>query len=173
VNNLSQPSPFLMASPVSHLSLWETAKSELRIKFSATDYDTWISSLNPISIVDGNVLLIEAPTVLSEAWVNSNYGELLRRVLTLVAGRSMEYRLTAAAGDTRAQANEEVVVSRPSRHTAAAPAPAIKSSNTFENFIVGPENEMAHGASLAVAKEPGSNYNPLFIHGPTGLGKTH
>ena len=94
-----------MASPVSHLSLWETAKSELRNKFSATDYDTWISSLNPISIVDDNVLLIEAPTVLSEAWVNSNYGELLRRVLTLVAGRSMEFRLTAAAGDTREQAN--------------------------------------------------------------------
>lgn len=173
MNNLPQPSPFLMASPVSHLSLWETAKSELRTTFSRTDYDTWISSLNPISIVDGNVLLIEAPTVLSEAWVNSNYGDVLRRVLTLVAGRSMDYRLTAAAGDTREQANEEVVVSRPSRHTAAAPAPAIKSSNTFENFIVGPENEMAHGASLAVAKEPGSNYNPLFIHGPTGLGKTH
>ena len=162
-----------MASPVSHLSLWETAKSELRNIFSRTDYDTWISSLNPVSIVEGNVLLLEAPTVLSEAWVNSNYGDVLRRQLTLVAGRSMDYRLTAAAGDTREQANEEVVVARPSRHAAAAPAPAIKSSNTFENFIVGPENEMAHGASLAVAKEPGSNYNPLFIHGPTGLGKTH
>ena len=129
-----------MASPVSHLSLWETAKSELRNSFSRTDYDTWISSLNPVSIVDGNILLLEAPTVLSEAWVNSNYGDVLRRTLTLVAGRNMDYRLTAAAGDTRAQPNEEVVVSRPSRHAAAAPAPAIKSSNTFENFIVGPEN---------------------------------
>jgi len=53
-----------MASPVSHLSLWETAKSELRNIFSRTDYDTWISSLNPVSIVEGNVLLLEAPTVL-------------------------------------------------------------------------------------------------------------
>jgi chromosomal replication initiator protein len=60
-----------------------------------------------------------------------------------------------------------------SRANATTKPPAIKANNNFDNFIVGTENEMAHGASLAVAKEPGYNYNPLFIYGPTGLGKTH
>ena len=162
-----------MASPDSHLSLWETAKSELRNTFSRADYDTWISTLQPLEIAEGNVLVLEAPSVLTEAWVNSNYSEVLRRQLTLVAGRNMDYSLTASVDASRDLPQVAAPVSRASRQTSVSPPPAIKANNTFENFIVGPENEMAHGASLAVAKEPGHYYNPLFIHGPTGLGKTH
>ena len=162
-----------MASPDSHLSLWETAKSELRNTFSRADFDTWISTLQPLEIAEGNVLVLEAPSVLTEAWVNSNYSEVLRRQLTLVAGRNMDYRLTASVDASRDLPQVAAPVSRASRQTSVSPPPAIKANNTFENFIVGPENEMAHGASLAVAKEPGHYYNPLFIHGPTGLGKTH
>ena len=162
-----------MSSSVSHLSLWETAKSELRNSLPRADFETWISSLQPVSIVEGKVLVLEAPSVLTEAWVNSNYAEMLRRQLTLVAGRNMDYRLTASVDAAREVAPAPAPVARASRQAASSPAPAIKATNTFENFIVGPENEMAHGASLAVAKEPGHYYNPLFIHGPTGLGKTH
>ncbi len=162
-----------MSSFVSHLSLWETAKSELRNVLPRADFETWISSLQPLSIVEGKVLVLEAPSVLTEAWVNSNYAEMLRRQLTLVAGRNMDYRLTASVDAAREVAPSPAPVARASRQSAASPAPAIKATNTFDNFIVGPENEMAHGASLAVAKEPGHYYNPLFIHGPTGLGKTH
>jgi chromosomal replication initiator protein len=162
-----------MSSSVSHLSLWETAKSELRNALPRADFETWISSLQPLSIVEGKVLVLEAPSVLTEAWVNSNYAEMLRRQLTLVAGRNMDYRLTASVDAAREVTPAPAPVARASRQAASSPAPAIKATNTFENFIVGPENEMAHGASLAVAKEPGHYYNPLFIHGPTGLGKTH
>jgi chromosomal replication initiator protein len=162
-----------MSSSVSHLSLWETAKSELRNVLPRADFETWISSLQPVSIVEGKVLVLEAPSVLTEAWVNSNYAEMLRRQLTLVAGRNMDYRLTASVDAAREVAPAPAPVARASRQAASSPAPAIKATNTFDNFIVGPENEMAHGASLAVAKEPGHYYNPLFIHGPTGLGKTH
>jgi chromosomal replication initiator protein len=162
-----------MSSSVSHLSLWETAKSELRNALPRADFETWISSLQPLSIVEGKVLVLEAPSVLTEAWVNSNYAEMLRRQLTLVAGRNMDYRLTASVDAAREVTPAPAPVARVSRQAASSPAPAIKATNTFENFIVGPENEMAHGASLAVAKEPGHYYNPLFIHGPTGLGKTH
>jgi chromosomal replication initiator protein len=162
-----------MSSSVSHLSLWETAKSELRNVLPRADFETWISSLQPLSIVEGKVLVLEAPSVLTEAWVNSNYAEMLRRQLTLVAGRNMDYRLTASVDAAREVAPAPAPAARASRQAASSPAPAIKATNTFDNFIVGPENEMAHGASLAVAKEPGHYYNPLFIHGPTGLGKTH
>jgi chromosomal replication initiator protein len=162
-----------MSSSVSHLSLWETAKSELRNTLPRADYETWISSLQPLSILEGKILVLEAPSVLTEAWVNSNYAEMLRRQLTLVAGRNMDYRLTASVDAAREVTPVPAPVARASRQATASPAPAIKATNTFDNFIVGPENEMAHGASLAVAKEPGHYYNPLFIHGPTGLGKTH
>ncbi len=162
-----------MASPDRHLSLWETAKSELRNTFSRSDFETWISTLQAVGIVDGNILVLEAPTVLTEAWVNSNYSEVLRRQLTLVAGSNMDYRLSAATSAPRDAQPTAPAPRSAVRTPSASPAPAIKATNTFENFIVGPENEMAHGAALAVAKEPGHYYNPLFIHGPTGLGKTH
>ncbi|MEI7602246.1 MAG: chromosomal replication initiator protein DnaA [Opitutae bacterium] len=163
-----------MSSQVSHLSLWETVKNELRTLFSAADYDTWIGSLNPVSIKDGSTLVLEAPTVLTEAWVNSNYSDVIRRQLTLVAGRNMDFQLSASASSQSKEKFTEVAPLRQNnRQSANSAAPAIKSTNTFANFIVGPENEMAHGAALAVSKEPGSNYNPLFIYGQTGLGKTH
>ncbi|PHX79231.1 MAG: chromosomal replication initiator protein DnaA [Opitutia bacterium] len=162
-----------MSPSVSPLSLWETAKGELRNSLPRADYETWISTLQPVSILEGKVLLLEAPSVLTEAWVNSNYSDMLRRQLTLAAGRNMDFRLTAAADSSREAAPASAPIARASRQAAASPAPAIKANNTFDNFIVGAENEMAHGASLAVAKDPGHYYNPLFIHGPTGLGKTH
>jgi chromosomal replication initiation ATPase DnaA len=90
----------MSASP-SHLSLWETAKTELRNTLPRADFETWISSLQPLSIQEGKVLVLEAPSVLTEAWVNSNYGEVLRRQLTLVAGRNMDYRLTASVDPAR------------------------------------------------------------------------
>ncbi|NBR42547.1 MAG: hypothetical protein EBU04_06705, partial [Verrucomicrobia bacterium] len=123
-----------MASPDSHLSLWETAKSELRNTFSRADFDTWISTLQPLEIAEGNVLVLEAPSVLTEAWVNSNYSEVLRRQLTLVAGRNMDYRLTASVDASRDLPQVVASVSRASRQTSVSPPPAIKANNTFENF---------------------------------------
>ena len=72
-----------MSPSVSHLSLWESVKSELRNTLPRADYETWIASLQPVGIADGKVLVLEAPSVLAEAWVNSNYAEVLRRQLTL------------------------------------------------------------------------------------------
>jgi len=165
-----------MASPVSHLSLWETTKNELRNVFSTSDFDSWISTLQAIGYSDDQTLLLEAPTVLAEAWVSSNFSDSIRRQLTLAAGRNMNFEIKAPKQSDVREATavvESTRTTRATRASAAATPPAIKATNTFENFIVGPENEMAHGASIAVAKDPGHVYNPLFIHGPTGLGKTH
>ncbi|MFM2130925.1 MAG: chromosomal replication initiator protein DnaA [Opitutales bacterium] len=163
-----------MSPSVNPASLWEVTKSELRSLLNKSDFETWFSNLQPLEILDGNVLVLEVPSVLNEAWITGNFAEMLRKQLTLSAGRNMDYRLKVSAGarDLRASAPASAPV-RTSRVPAAATAPAIKAGNTFVNFIVGPENEMAHGAALAVAKDPGHVYNPLFIHGPTGLGKTH
>ena len=109
-----------MSPSVSHLSLWETAKSELRNTLPRADFETWISSLQPLSIVEGKVLLLEAPSVLTEAWVNSNYGDVLRRQLTLVAGRNMDYRLTASVDTSREATPAPAPIARAARQTAAA-----------------------------------------------------
>jgi chromosomal replication initiator protein len=165
-----------MANPTSHLSLWETTKNELRNVFSHSDYELWISTLQPLGFSNDQTLLLEAPNTLAEAWISSNFSESIVRQLTLAAGRNMGFEIKAAKqadGRESTPVVEPARTTRASRTSAVATPPAIKATNTFENFIVGPENEMAHGASIAVAKDPGHVYNPLFIHGPTGLGKTH
>ncbi|MGA0134516.1 MAG: chromosomal replication initiator protein DnaA [Opitutales bacterium] len=155
-------------------SLWEVASNELRTSLSKSDYDTWFANLRPLEILDGNVLVLEVPSVLNEAWISSNFAAVLRSHLTLAAGRNMDFRLKVPEGkrDVRV-ASAEPAPARLSRVQQPVVPPAIISANTFDGFIVGPENEMAHGASQAVAQDPGNVYNPLFIHGPTGLGKTH
>jgi len=150
-------------------TLWDSVKAELRTVVSATDFDSWFTNLKPLGI-EGDALLLQAPSVLAEAWVNSNFGDLLRHQISLSSGRSMTYRLTA---QTDRESPAPTAPAPRARSAAMVKPPAIKATNTFGNFIVGTENEMAHGAALAVAKEPGHNYNPLFIYGPTGLGKTH
>ncbi|MEY3851805.1 MAG: hypothetical protein RI910_785, partial [Verrucomicrobiota bacterium] len=116
-----------MSPSVSHLSLWETAKNELRNVLPRADFETWISSLQPLTIQDGKVLVLEAPSVLTEAWVNSNYAEMLRRQLTLVAGRNMDYRLTASVDAAREVAPAPASVARASRQAASSPAPGLPS----------------------------------------------
>jgi len=159
-----------MTTLSTHANLWESVKAELRSAVSGSDFESWFANIQPVGI-EGDTLVLRAPSVLAEAWVNSNFGDLLRRQVTLAAGRSMSYRL--AAPTEREAAPAPAPIATPRSRVAAPKPPAIKATNTFENFIVGNENEMAHGAALAVAKEPGHNYNPLFIYGPTGLGKTH
>ncbi|HAZ65521.1 MAG TPA: chromosomal replication initiator protein DnaA, partial [Opitutae bacterium] len=152
-------------------TLWESVRNEIRAVVSQNDFDSWFSNISATEI-SGDVLVLEAPSVLAEAWVNNNFGDLLRHQVTLAAGRTMSYRLIAPTVSREVSDTPAPAPTRSRASTATKP-PAIKANNNFDNFIVGTENEMAHGASLAVAKEPGYNYNPLFIYGPTGLGKTH
>lgn len=156
-------------------SLWKTVQAELRKQLPNSDYTNWFDGIICTGSA-GEDLLLEAPNDLVELWVNKNFQDLLTRFVTLAAGRKMGFRLSAPEME-RALPLPEDKLPTPEpvvRRTAPVAMPAaIKASNTFENFIVGPENEMAHGASLAVSNDPGHVYNPLFIYGATGLGKTH
>ena len=118
--------------------------------------------------------MLRADSLMAEVWVNTNHREVLTRHLTSAAGRSLSVRVVAPdAEPARAPAPETSARVRIAASDALPPPPAIKAANTFENFIVGPENELAHAAASAVSGDPGHLYNPLLIYGNTGLGKTH
>ncbi|MDR1817791.1 MAG: chromosomal replication initiator protein DnaA [Puniceicoccales bacterium] len=152
-------------------AIWNAARNELRAAVPDSAFSTWFAGITCTGGDDARVDL-SAPSAFVELWVSRNYHDLLERNLTLAAGRRMTYRLTAP---------EEVPQPEPPPVTRAEPEPqrpaplptSIKSDNTFENFVRGPENEMALAAALAVSKDPGRVYNPLFIYGGPGLGKTH
>jgi chromosomal replication initiator protein len=182
-------------------ALWRTVQAELEKILSREDFQKWLAPVTCEGAA-GDCLLLLAESDFGELWVNRNYQDLLNTQLTLAAGRPTTYKLrpavsavnTAPAATTQsrtatstsasaaaaastatsaASASSTATATATPRHAGAVREPAIKGTNTFENFIVAPENELAHAAAMAVATDPGAVYNPLFIYGATGLGKTH
>jgi chromosomal replication initiator protein len=141
--------------------LWSTIRSELRRAVGESTYEIWIAPLE-VATLEGGVLLLTAPPA-TRAWVAKRFGRILERCARSVTGTELQI---AIEGD-------------PTPPAAATRAPDESSSTTlnprysFDQFIIGDGNRLAHAASLAVAELPGQAYNPLFLHAPPGLGKTH
>jgi chromosomal replication initiator protein len=156
---------------------WRAIRDELRRVVGETTYDIWLAPLRPKSW-DGAVLLIEAPGP-TRAWVSKRFARPLERSVHAVLGDNARivFAGAEAGGDGRSPAP-----SGSSRQTAAAtpggrgpidPHRPLTQRYSFDQFIIGDGNRLAHAAALAVAELPGQAYNPLFLHAPPGLGKTH
>ncbi len=163
--------------------IWEKVKTELSELLPRDIFDSWFVSVECLS-ADGNSVVLQVPSEFSAIWINDNYLDLLTKAFQ----RFLGYPVTVTLIDN--SANEDTV-SDNTRHTNtekshfrgnAASANqrnkgAIDSNlnrrNTFENFIIGSNSQLAHAAAIAVAHAPAGAYNPLFVYGETGLGKTH
>ncbi|MDR2513333.1 MAG: chromosomal replication initiator protein DnaA [Puniceicoccales bacterium] len=159
--------------------LWRTAQNELKTTLTQDIYENFFEKI-ACNGSEADTLLLLAPTEFTAMWIDENFAGLLREKLTLAAGRQVSYRLDFPQSENPAP--EPPLPTKVHKNISPAHGdtdefpplpPAIKDSNTFENFIVAPENELAHAASLAVSEAPGNQYNPLFVYGATGLGKTH
>jgi len=146
-------------------------------------YHTWFEPLECLEETADRIV-IGVPTEFTLYWMQDNYEDLLKRKLAEVAERPMELifevREASAPGEESASpsapSTPAVPVERtaPSRPTApTGPKLLLNPRNTFANFVVGPGNNLAHAASIAIANSPAKAYNPLFLYGETGLGKTH
>ncbi len=142
---------------------WREIRAELRRVAGESTYEMWLARLEPRGW-DGTVLSLQAPPDTAR-WVSLRFNEVVQRCVRGVLGpRARAEFATDATG--RSGAN---------RANASAP-PAFPTFNprySFDQFVIGQGNRLAHAASLAVAELPGQAYNPLFLHAPPGLGKTH
>ncbi len=164
--------------------LWQRATDRLRAELGQVGYETWIGPLAFIGI-HGKTATIEAPNRFFRDWVQERYSTLLKQSLSKEAGEPVEVRLThgengaltATPKAPRARPAPPPVTSGAKATTADAASherhPQLNSRYTFTEFVVGSGNQFAHAAALAVANQPGEKYNPLFIYGGVGLGKTH
>ena len=161
--------------------VWERAAGRMRDQLGQVGYETWIGPLNFLG-VNGRTATVEAPNRFFKDWVSERYIGLLRQSLSAEAGEQLEVKLTLGENGVMpiAKPNGNGNVRHAAHHPAPVPQaahrerhPQLNARYTFAEFVVGSGNQFAHAAALAVANQPGEKYNPLFIYGGVGLGKTH
>ena len=147
-------------------ALWEQACAIMRAEMTQVTFDTWIkAALRPLGF-SGDQFFIEAVTDFYHQFVVPRYAVLICNSLSQAAGKPIKAQLL-----TPAQADEYREGVTP--EDKPAPASSLNPKYTFDTFVVGNNNRFAHAAALAVAESPADAYNPLFIYGGVGLGKTH
>jgi chromosomal replication initiator protein len=156
-----------------HLELtpaWQDIRTRLRTAVGESTYDIWLAPLE-IKAWDGNVLLLQGKPG-TDSWIADRYGRELERCARAVFGSPVK---VAFAGDPAAVAHSALTAAGPAGPAARAGADheRFNPRHTFDQFVIGDGNRLAHAAALAVAEAPGQAYNPLFLHAPPGLGKTH
>ncbi|MGZ4431077.1 MAG: chromosomal replication initiator protein DnaA [Gaiellales bacterium] len=146
---------------------WETISNRLRDSLNSGTYTTWFGEAQPLAQVDER-LVLGVPNEFTKTWIEGHFGSLLDAA---AAEHELVVELQVAVAEAIAAVREaEDVVEVPP----PAPQPTgINPRYTFEVFVIGASNRFAHAAALAVAEAPAQSYNPLFIYGSTGLGKTH
>ncbi len=156
---------------------WTEAQEHLRSMLSADTYNLWFAPLRACGI-DGSSLQLEVANDFCEVWLKDNYMGLLQDVVALASGKQLQVKFKVAGNHSAPV--PAAPPAAPARIT--EPAPERNSSsheltfnpkNTFDTFVVGNNNNFAYAAALAVAQSPGKSYNPLFLYGGVGLGKTH
>lgn len=154
--------------------LWSTVQGSLREKLGAQNFEIWIRPIQ-MGIINDDSVSLEVPNRYYRDWVAANYGPALNQELEEAIGRPIRLQFHVASSQPEAAPSNPT----PTEHDTgivrkADPIPGVSPDKTFENFVVGKSNEFAHAAALAAADSPGEpQYNPLFIYGDTGLGKTH
>ena len=146
---------------------WPTIREQLRRAVDEAAWDLWLSTLEPRSLEDGT-LVVEAPEQ-SRGWVRDRYGRLLDACASAGLGRAT----TVVVSTPAERAPDDGDDDPPGPATTRDRSTSVNPRLTFEQFVIGGSNRLAHAAALSVAEMPGLAYNPLFICGAPGLGKTH
>ncbi len=179
----------LMSNLSPTLSLWENVNQELKNLFPADLYEMWFNDLVCKDESDSKIVLL-ASSEFNAIWIENNYLDIIMQQARSYAGTAVQVKIEVAKVEPEVvesvneavAANNRLVstdsrVARSDRSVVDPVSPTrrtlLNPRNTFENLVVGSGNQLAHAASIAVANAPGRAYNPLFVFGETGLGKTH
>jgi len=162
--------------------VWRAALGELQVSLSPANFETWLRDTALVD-VDDHRFRIAVPNGFAKDWLETRYRSLISQTLARIVGYSVQVEFTinaaAEAGRNGAESHGTsngagpAIRLEPTRVGGEGGTTNINPRYTFANFIVGSANRLAHAASLSVAERPGHAYNPLFLYGGVGLGKTH
>jgi len=168
--------PAISRPETSAQHLWEVALAELQLQVTRPNYETWLKDTVAVRFDDSH-FVVGAPNDFATEWLSTKLRPLIAKTLSTIIGYPVEVTFELLGSPPQATPSSgplfEPETAPPPPPLTPFPPPRLNQRYTFERFIVGHENRLAHAGSLAVADKPASVYNPLFIYGGTGLGKTH
>ncbi len=160
-------------------SLWNQILERLQVQLSRPSFETWIKTARAEQL-ENNCLIVSAPNPFARNWLQKYYVKTIADAVYDILGYQVDIYLTIAGGNEIGGNGEQGLIwpspiaDVPESHSLHPPKPAnLNPKYVFSRFVVGSNNRMAHAASLAVAESPGREFNPLFLCGGVGLGKTH
>ncbi len=158
--------------------LWQRLSATLKSQVSADSFKRWFSAVELVEASDKSLTFC-VPNNIYQFWIESNYMAALQNAIIMTLGGPRGINFSSPSGEPAVQmpvedaATLKEILPESRRDSKATSVAGLNPRNTFESFVVGPNNEIAHAASLAVAQTPARTYNPLFMYGGVGLGKTH
>ena len=161
-----------------YAQLWQRLAAALKPQISTDSFNRWFSAVELVEATDKS-LTLRVPNNIYQFWIESNYITALQNAIVTALGSPRAVKFASPSGTAGQTPLEDLsalkgISPEPSSGAkASASVLGLNPRNTFESFVVGPNNEIAHAAALAVAQAPARTYNPLFIYGGVGLGKTH
>jgi len=158
--------------------VWQAALGELQLQMTRETFTTWLKPTRVISYEDGT-LIIGVENGYVKDWLSNRLVTTIQRTVTNIAGRTVEVKFVVWSRDA-AQQEQPALLDGLEEPAQSSHNPSTSNLNTqlnvrytFASFVVGASNRLAHAASLAVAEQPATAYNPFFLYGGVGLGKTH
>jgi chromosomal replication initiator protein len=161
------------------LQAWQSALGQLQMEMPKASFETWVRDTQLVNYADG-IFTIGVRNAYARDWLDNRLSGTVAGLLRGSLNQAVEVRFvvnTASAGET-ATTRASAEIEQQSTSHEELPTPRVRSVSlnprySFENFVVGPNNRLAHAAAQAVAEKPAMAYNPLFLYGGVGLGKTH
>ena len=150
--------------------IWNAALGELQMQVSKANYRTWLEKTTGLAYQDGNIIIGVPNTFIAE-YLEHNQRSLIEKTLAGLAQR--EIKVSFQVGGSTGNSTDDNGARPDTSSVAPATANSFNPKYTFPFFIVGNSNRLAHAAAIGVAENPGQSFNPLFIYGGVGLGKTH
>src|SRR2546425_9382270 len=156
-----------------HEQVWKEASKTLQGMLNPELFNCWFAPIKPIEL-NKDVLVLGVANEFYQIWLQDNFLPLVREAVNQSSKQPLQVRFTVAHG-IKDLAHAPAHGTATDKRATARPALDLKlnSRYTFDTFVVGPNNNFAHAAALAVSQSPGKSYNPLFLYGGVGLGKTH
>lgn len=152
--------------------IWQRVLGELQVQVSKANYATWLRNSRGVSCQE-HTFIVGVPSAFVAEWLTTRLHSLIRKTLTQVLGRDTDVQFTVSNQDQLHAKPVPQATPTDGGTSTRVRAGRCHSKHTFDTFVVGDTNRLAYAAALDVAENAGQSYNPLFIYGDTGLGKTH